>query len=63
MWAESHIRQRRAEHTVFLGSSFTAVKGSQHISERGDQARRKTQLLKGETQRKRIEIPYLGDVA
>jgi len=39
------------------------MKGSQHISERGDQARRKTQLLKGETQRKRIEIPYLGDVA
>ena len=37
-------------------------KGSQHLTERGDQARRKTQLLKGETERKRIGIPYLGDV-
>jgi len=30
---------------------------------RGDQARRKTQLLKGETEQKRIGIPYPGDIA
>jgi hypothetical protein len=29
---------------------------------RGDQARRTTRLLKGETERKRIGIPYLGDI-
>jgi hypothetical protein len=38
------------------------MKGSQHLTERSDQARRKTQLLKGEAERKRIGIPYLGDV-
>jgi hypothetical protein len=38
------------------------MKGSQHLTERGDQAPRKTQLLKGETQRKRIGIPYLAKV-
>jgi hypothetical protein len=35
------------------------MKGSQHLTERGETARRKTQLLKGETKRKRIGIPYL----
>jgi hypothetical protein len=37
--------------------------GSQRLTERGDQVRRQTQLLKGETARKRIGIPYLGDIA
>jgi hypothetical protein len=42
---------------------FKAKKGNRHLTERGDQARRRTQLLKGETERKRIGIPYLGDTA
>src|ERR1700758_5637685 len=48
------LSRKYGKHTVFLGSSFQAMKGSQHLTERGDQARRKTQLLKGETERKRI---------
>jgi hypothetical protein len=32
------------------------MKGSQHLTDRGAVARRKTQLLKGETDRKRIGI-------
>jgi len=48
---------RRCRH------AFTQVRQcSQHLAERGDQARRKTRLLKGETERKRIGIPCLGDV-
>jgi nucleotidyltransferase/DNA polymerase involved in DNA repair len=54
------LSRKYGKHTVFLGSSFQAMRGSQHLSERGDQARRKTLLLKGETQRRRIGIPYLG---
>jgi DNA polymerase-4/DNA polymerase V len=56
------LSRKYGKHTVFLGSSFKAMKGGQHLTERGDVARRKTQLLKGETQRKRIGIPYLGEV-
>jgi hypothetical protein len=56
------LSRKYGKHTVFLGSSFQAMKGSQHLTERGGQARRKTQLLKGETQRRRIGIPYLGEV-
>jgi hypothetical protein len=43
------LSRKYSKHTVFLGSSFQAMKGSQHLTERGGIARRKTQLLKGET--------------
>ena len=38
------------------------MKGKQHDDERADVAKRKTDLFKGETARKRIGIPMLGDV-
>jgi hypothetical protein len=50
------LSRKYGKHTVFLGSGFRAMKGNQHLTDRGDTARRKTQLLKGETQRKRIGI-------
>ena len=56
------LSRKYSKHTVFLGSSFQAMKGSQHLTERGSIARRKTQLLKGETRRRRVGIPHLGDV-
>jgi hypothetical protein len=56
------LSRKYSEHTVFRGSSFQAMKGSQHLTERGSIARRKTQLLKGETRRRRVGIPHLGDV-
>ena len=56
------LSSKYSKHTVFLGSSFQAMKGSQHLTERGSIARRKTQLLKGETRRRRVGIPHLGDV-
>jgi len=56
------LSRKYSKHTVFLGSSFQAMKGSQHLTERGGIARHKTQLLKGETWRRRVGIPHLGDV-
>lgn len=47
------------KHTVYLGSSFEANAFAQHLGERGDVPRRKTDLFKGETKRKRINIPML----
>jgi hypothetical protein len=54
------LSRKYGKHTVFLGSTFKAMKASQHLTERGDQAQLKTHLLKGETERKRAGIPYLG---
>lgn len=50
------------KHTVFLGSSYKAIKGKQHHNERAESAKRKTDLFKGESERKRIGLPMLGDV-
>lgn len=55
------LSEKYGKHTVFLGSSFEAMKGRQHHNERADLALRKTDLFKGESLRKRIGIPMLGD--
>jgi DNA polymerase-4/DNA polymerase V len=51
------MRRKFGKHTLFLGSSFSAQKFSQHIGERGDIPTRKKLLFKGETVRKRLAIP------
>src|SRR3989344_8573414 len=51
------LSARYGKHTVFLGSSFAAHRFGQHIGERGDEAQRKKVLFKGETKRKRLNIP------
>ena len=57
------LRRRYGKHTVFLGASFTAQKFSQHVGERGDAPTRKSQLLKGETNRQRLGVPmFIGNV-
>lgn len=57
-----HLSERYGKHTVFLGSSFQAMRSPTHMNERGDRAERKTDLFKGENARQRIGIPMLGDV-
>jgi len=58
------VNRKFGKHTVFLGSSFWANKFSQHLGERGDIPKRKQNLLKGETTRKRLGIPmFMGEVA
>ena len=50
------------KHTVFLGSTFRAMKTAAHQNERGDAPGRTSRLFKGENKRQRVAIPMLGDV-
>jgi len=56
------IAQRYGKHTLFLGSSFSAMNRAQHEGNRQTPAERKEDLFKGESARKRLAIPYLGGV-
>ena len=56
------IAERYGKHVVFLGSSFDAMQFGAHLGERGDQPERTRQLFKGETTRRRLAIPMLGEV-
>src|SRR3989344_5773420 len=56
------ISEKYGKHAVFLGSSFGAMRFGLHIGERGDEASRVSILFKGETKRRRLAIPMLGEV-
>lgn len=60
--AVDKLRERHGKHTVFLGSSFAAITAPGHRGQRGTPASRKGALLKGETTRRRLSIPILGEV-
>ncbi len=55
------IAKRYGKHTLFLGSSFKAMNQAQHTGDRQIQTERKQDLFKGETARKRLAIPFLGN--
>jgi len=57
------MAKRYGKHTLFLGSSFSAINKSQHAGDRKTVADRKENLFKGETYRKRLAIPFLGGVS
>ncbi|HAO64981.1 TPA: DNA polymerase IV [Candidatus Taylorbacteria bacterium] len=54
------LNHKYGKHTVFLGSSFTAMVEKQHQGDRGDVPIRKNHLFLGESARKRLDIPFLG---
>ncbi len=56
------IDRRYGKHAVFLGASLPAMTRGQHGGERGVVAARKHQLFTGETARRRLGIPMLGEV-
>lgn len=56
------LAERYGKHVVFLGSSFDAMKSAAHLSSRGDVTARVATLFKGETNRRRLAIPMLGEV-
>ncbi len=56
------ISLRYGKHAVFLGSSFEAMKSGAHLGERGEKPARTRELFKGETARRRLGIPSLGEV-
>lgn len=56
------ISKRYGKHSLFLGSSLSAMSKSQHRGDRQVAVERKNILFKGETERKRLDIPFLGEV-
>ncbi len=56
------LNQKYGTYTVYLGSSFPAITQARHDGERGDVPERQRNLLKGETARRRLGLPFLGDV-
>lgn len=56
------LAERYGKHVLFLGSSFKAMQFSAHIGERGDTTDRTKVLFKGESKRRRLAIPMLGEV-
>ncbi len=57
------VSEKYGKHAVFLGSSFEAMTHATHLGARGDIAARVTDLFKGETARRRLAIPMLGEVS
>ncbi len=49
------------KHAVFLGSSFHAMIAHSHQGERKEVTQRSMDLFKGETKRKRLRLPMLGE--
>ena len=60
--AVDQVDTKYGKHTVFLGSSFLALRGSQHAGERAEKPRREGMRFKGEGERQRLGIPMLGEV-
>ncbi|MDD2680757.1 MAG: DNA polymerase IV [Patescibacteria group bacterium] len=56
------VSKRYGKHTLFLGSSLSAITEPQHAGTRQIAAERKHDLFKGETIRKKLAIPFLGTV-
>lgn len=57
------ISARYGKHAIFLGSSFEAMHFGAHLGERGDVPERAKELFRGETARRRLAIPSLGEVS
>jgi len=56
------ISAKYGKHAIFLASSLKAMNNSAHLGGRGDVTERVTNLFKGETSRRRLNIPMLGEV-
>lgn len=56
------MSDKYGKHSVFLGSSFLAHQRGNHQDSRATLPGRRHELLKGETKRKRISIPLIGEV-
>lgn len=56
------VAQKYGKHSVFLGSSMDAVVHTPHKGSRSEVVRRTETLFKGETKRKRLALPMLGEV-
>lgn len=57
------LSEKYGKHVVFLGSSFEAMTHAAHAGERGEIPTRAQNLFKGETSRRRLNMPMLGEVS
>ena len=55
------LSEKYGKHTVFLGSSLTALTRPSHHTARGIKSQRSENIFKGETKRQRLRIPMLGE--
>jgi hypothetical protein len=55
--------RKYGKHTVFLAFSAAAIRGSQHAGDRAELPRRQDSRFKGEDARKRLGMPWLGEVS
>lgn len=61
--AADEVSRHYGKHTMFLGSSFQAHVNPQHKTDRGSLAQRQVNILKGESKRKRLNIPmFVGKI-
>jgi DNA polymerase-4/DNA polymerase V len=58
------LSEKYGKHVIYMGSSFDAMNRNAHLGARGDLPTRtqKQNLFKGETFRRRLNIPSLGEV-
>jgi DNA polymerase IV len=56
------LNRKYGKYTVYLGSSHPAITRARHDGARGDLPERQRTLLQGETARKHLGFPFLGDV-
>lgn len=56
------LSRKYGKHAVFLGSSLSAMRGA-HRGERGQEPERTHLLFRGETKRRRLGLPLIGEVS
>jgi DNA polymerase-4/DNA polymerase V len=56
------LSEKYGKHAIFLGSSFQAMTHAAHVGSRGDAPSRTRNLFKGETVRRHLNLPMLGEV-
>lgn len=59
--AVDELKEKYGKHTVHQCASLPA-QGMQHLTSRGDVPVRKLRLVKGETSRRRLPLPMLGEI-
>jgi len=55
------LAQKYGKHTLFTGSSFEAMTARTHQGERGEKSERQSNLFRGETFRRHLSLPFLGE--
>jgi DNA polymerase-4/DNA polymerase V len=55
------LASRYGKHSLFLGSSFLAMNNVAHKGSCGQSSERQKNIIRGETKRKKINLPFLGE--